>query len=147
MAPLIRILNDADAEPSAFIHAQSFETAWSMDSLSEHIMQDFCLGYVKDQGLCAFVMSRIAGDQADILTIATHPDHRGEGLARALLDAAIDTLGQAGVTRLFLEVAEDNVAAIALYRSSGFVGIGKRPAYYRRAAGRVAALSFCKDLV
>jgi len=47
---------------------------------------------------------------------------------------------------MFLEVAEDNEAAIHLYRSLGFQPIGRRPAYYRRADGRVAAITFSKKL-
>ena len=57
-----------------------------------------------------------------------------------------ETLKSSGVSVLFLEVAEDNAAAKALYDRCGFTPIGKRPAYYRREGGRVAALTFRKDL-
>ncbi|MDP3371055.1 MAG: ribosomal-protein-alanine acetyltransferase, partial [Brevundimonas sp.] len=41
-----------------------------------------------------------------------------------------------GATRLFLEVAEDNMAALALYAGAGFVEAGRRPGYYARPHGR-----------
>ena len=42
---------------------------------------------------------------------------------------------------IFLEVGEDNPAAIALYRAAGFGQVGRRPGYYRRKdTGRIAAL-------
>jgi len=40
---------------------------------------------------------------------------------------------------MFLEVAEDNAAARALYDSAGFFGVGPREAYYLGRAGRSLA--------
>ena len=39
------------------------------------------------------------------------------------------------VTAMFLEVAEDNQPALALYRRAGFVANGRRQRYYRRGNG------------
>ena len=36
-------------------------------------------------------------------------------------------------------MAEDNAAAIALYRAAGFVEAGRRPGYYPRSDGPAAA--------
>ncbi|HEY0838393.1 MAG TPA: alanine acetyltransferase, partial [Azospirillum sp.] len=36
--------------------------------------------------------------------------------------------------------AEDNAAARALYAAAGFATVGRRPGYYKRPDGRVAAL-------
>ena len=52
-----------------------------------------------------------------------------------------------GAETLFLEVAVDNTAAIALYRAAGFASAGTRKGYYDRgAAGRVDALVLRLDL-
>lgn len=49
------------------------------------------------------------------------PEHQGQGIGRALLEALIDSAENwMGVTRLTLEVNADNAAAIALYRRCGF---------------------------
>ena len=54
---------------------------------------------------------------------------------------------QAGAVRLFLEVAEDNAAARALYDRAGFRPIGRRKAYYARPdGGRTDALVLGRDL-
>ncbi|MBN9789742.1 hypothetical protein DMP17_14215 [Pseudonocardia sp. TMWB2A] len=66
--------------------------------------------------------------------LVVHPDRRGTGAGRALLGAALAVAGVPGATgdapdgppwagpgRLWLEVAADNVAALALYRSAGMV--------------------------
>jgi len=138
-------LQPGDAGQIADIHAESFGKAWTRSDMEDHITRDLCLG-IGDDPLEGFIIMRIADDQAEILTIATSPERRGNGLAYDLLNESETRLMAKGVTLLFLEVAEDNMAAIALYQKSGFEPIGKRPAYYRRAHGRVAALTFRKTL-
>ena len=69
--------------------------------------------------------------------IATHPSAQRRGIATALLEEALAVLG--GGT-LFLEVAERNDAARALYAKFGFVAVGRRPGYYRTPSGRQDAL-------
>jgi ribosomal protein S18 acetylase RimI-like enzyme len=48
------------------------------------------------------------------------PNHRGEGMGRALLEAAMETAREAGATFIDLDTSEDDVAARALYESAGF---------------------------
>jgi len=53
-----------------------------------------------------------------------------------------------GATRVFLEVAETNAAARALYAAMGYERLGLRRGYYRDpAAGSVDALVLGRDLV
>ncbi|MGI8846700.1 MAG: GNAT family N-acetyltransferase [Candidatus Dormibacteria bacterium] len=63
--------------------------------------------------------------------IVVSADHRGAGLGRALIDAAIDWCGQCGITKLELSVFPANTPAIALYRSMGFVEEGNLRAHMR----------------
>jgi GNAT superfamily N-acetyltransferase len=49
------------------------------------------------------------------------PDLRGNGLGRALLDGAIETARGEGAQQMELGTSEDDVAARALYESSGFI--------------------------
>ncbi len=76
-------------------------------------------------------LSRSAADEAEILSIAVEPRYRGNGLAKVLLEKHIEGLRNAGIQRLFLEVDETNVPALALYSRLGFREVGKRPAYYK----------------
>ena len=48
------------------------------------------------------------------------PDRRGEGIGRALLDAAIALARDNGADYMCLATSEDDVAARSLYESSGF---------------------------
>lgn len=80
----------------------------------------------------AILLTRIIAGEAEVLTIATHPDHRRQGLARALL-AQFHAMAQArGASAAFLEVAADNAPALALYRAMGYQPVGHRRAYYAR---------------
>ncbi len=128
----------------AALHARSITPAWPQEDMVEHTGRDICVGV--GQPLEAFIIIRFVEDQGEILTIVTDPDHRKQGLGRALLNKTESILGEKNGKLIFLEVAEDNVPAIALYRDCGYDHIGRRPAYYRRPEGRVAALTFCKRL-
>ncbi|MFZ3580894.1 GNAT family N-acetyltransferase [Loktanella sp. DJP18] len=95
----------------------------------------------------AFVLGRVTFDEAEILTIATHPDRRRKGLARAALAAFCDRAVRAGAATAFLEVAADNDAARALYASENFTQVGLRRAYYHRVDGPPAdAVVLRRDL-
>ena len=112
--------------------------------MGTHIQKDMCFGFGRP--LEGFIIISAAADQAEILTIATDPDHRRRGIARALLDISETELVDNGVDTLFLEVAEDNKAAIKFYQGAGFEPIGRRTAYYKREMGRVAAITYRKRL-
>ena len=86
------------------------------------------------QTVQGFLIARGAGDEAEILTLAVDPSHRRQGLARALLTAAIDSLRKAGSNWLFLEVESGNESARGLYQSLGAVAVGRRPRYYEHGA-------------
>ena len=142
----MRQLSGVDARDMAAIHAESFERSWDALEMATHTQHDLCLGVDRDTVLAGFIIISIAVDQAEILTIATASSARRQGVGRQLLKAAFSELEQQDAAELFLEVAEDNVAALALYRAAGFQPIGRRPGYYRRADGRVAAITFSKKL-
>jgi [ribosomal protein S18]-alanine N-acetyltransferase len=89
----------------------------------------------------AFVLGRVIWDEAEILTVATDPAHRRQGLARTALAGFLGQARGKGATTCFLEVAEDNAVAKALYHAAGFVPVGERPGYYAAHDGTpVAAL-------
>jgi len=147
----MRPLSAADARDMAAIHAESFAPpfgsgGWDALEMATHTQRDLCLGVERENELLGFVIVSTPADQAEILTIATRIAARRQGLGRKLLDAVVADLQSKHATELFLEVAEDNAAALALYRGVGFQPIGRRPGYYRREAGRVAAITFSKKV-
>lgn len=77
-----------------------------------------------------FVLGRAVLDEAELLTIAVDPALRRQGAGRALLAAFEAAAAARGASRAFLEVAADNVAALALYHGAGWAEAGRRRGYY-----------------
>jgi ribosomal-protein-alanine acetyltransferase len=78
-----------------------------------------------------YLFGRVAADEAEVLNLAVHPEHRRRGVARTLLDRAMSAFREAGAKTVYLEVRETNHVAQEFYRSYGFQAVGKRPRYYR----------------
>ncbi|GAA2056332.1 N-acetylglutamate synthase, CG3035 family [Williamsia deligens] len=53
--------------------------------------------------------------------LRTHPDHRGHGVGTAVVTALMQDARKTGCERAYLQVEQDNAAAIRLYRRLGFV--------------------------
>ncbi|MGW0523719.1 ribosomal protein S18-alanine N-acetyltransferase [Crossiella sp. NPDC003009] len=68
--------------------------------------------------------------EAEVHTIAVHPDWQGNGIGKALLLDLLAHVGQVNAT-VFLEVRTDNEPAIALYERQGFEKLGVRKRYYQ----------------
>jgi len=82
-----------------------------------------------------FALYRAVAGEAELLTISVMPDARREGLGAGLLAACEEGAKIAGAERLFLEVAEGNAAARALYDRNGYRECGRRKGYYQRLDG------------
>lgn len=95
----------------------------------------------------SFALMRVTLDEAELLTLATAPGHRRRGLARKALTEAETEARARGAACVFLEVAEDNAAARALYAGMGYGPVGRRKGYYTPKNGApVAALVLRKEL-
>lgn len=121
-------LQTADAAALAAIHATSFDPGWDEAALASLLGSPGCFALWLPRR--AFILLRTVLDEAEIITIATAPDHRRQGLARALLEAAAGRCALRGALVLHLEVAADNIAAARLYCGLGFEQVGLRPRYY-----------------
>lgn len=86
----------------------------------------------------AFALGRVIADEAELLTLATDPAARRRGLARAALAGFEAEARTRGAVRGFLEVAEDNAAARALYAACLWRETGRRVGYYPRSGARAA---------
>ena len=143
----LRPLTNSELPAAAAIHCQSFETGWNEAALKEYFSpKGLAIGAFNGGTLLGFILLSTITDQTDIITIAVSPERRGYGIGRQLVAAAEQEAAAQGAELIFLEVAEDNDAAIALYKGAAYRPIGKRKNYYRRANGRVTALTMRKNL-
>jgi len=139
----------ADAPLLAALHQDAFGVAaWPEPMLAESLRQESVWGLqlqVADT-VVGFVLCQQVAEDCEILTIAVAPSQQRRGYGRALLQAVYDTAKTQSSPRIFLEVAADNHPAAALYTAFGFRQTGKRPAYYPRPTGAVAAVLMQFDL-
>jgi ribosomal-protein-alanine N-acetyltransferase len=133
--PLL-VLRAEDAGRMSQLHMRCFDDPWSAISFRGLLLDTsiLTLGVELNGELVAFAMAQTIAGESDILTVATAPEHRRKGLGATLIGALINRLGERGVSRITLDVAEDNAPARALYRGFGFTEDGRRPRYY--TAGR-----------
>lgn len=68
--------------------------------------------------------------EADILTVGVVPNHRGRGIAKALMALITDWAKAQGATAMMLEVKVDNYEAIGLYESLGYTKLNIRKDYF-----------------
>jgi len=82
-----------------------------------------------------FLLGRALAGEAELLTLAVAPDARRQGTGARLVAGFLTQAAARGAETAFLEVAEDNLAARALYERTGFTQAGRRRAYYRQPNG------------
>lgn len=142
--PNLARLRVEHAEEAAAVHAQCFTYAWPADDLETLLAATTTYAdgaFGKAGGVEGFILSRLAADEAEILTIAVKPKKRGQGIAGKLMRANMEQLQAAGAKTWFLEVEAQNASALALYKRFGFEQVGERKSYYRKPDGD-AALAF-----
>ena len=139
-----------DARELARIHAQGFYRGWPAGEFENFLTATNTPVYVACDArrrIAGFALIRIAADEAELLTIAVDTKWRGKRVGQALLKAAFDDLLLTPARRMFLEVSEENAAAIRLYQREGFAVISSRKGYYPKPDGSQAtALVMARDL-
>ncbi len=137
------------------LHTACFDEGWSPYTVRQVMNMPGTFGLLAvpedlsapEPDLAGFLLARIAAGECEILSLAVREGWRGFGIGRALMEAALARARALAVQSVFLEVAEDNAAAQALYRALGFAAVGRRRDYYKRRSGPpVAALTFALSL-
>jgi ribosomal-protein-alanine N-acetyltransferase len=138
-----------DAPALARIHGASFHRGWGESEFESMLTERNTLAHRLRMGrkIVGFSVSRIAADEAEILSIALAQSHRGRGLSHNLLLTHLGHLAGRGVRTVFLEVEENNPPARRLYERAGFAVVGRRERYYRQDGGEpLNALLMRRDL-
>lgn len=133
----LRAAEVSDALALAKAHASAFDAPWPPEAFATLMGTPgvFALAAVDEAPVGLILMRAVAGE-AEVLTLAVEPSHRRRGAARALLRAGLAQAEAMGAEEAFLEVAADNLGALALYSDEGFAQAGQRAGYYRRADGQ-----------
>jgi ribosomal-protein-alanine N-acetyltransferase len=133
---LIRRARLTDIQAIFAIEKESFPTPWSRWTfLAElrHSVSHFLVAgpaLPSPWQLWGYIVSWIVADEMHLLNLAVHPEQRRRGIARVLLNRALNQAREQGAKVAWLEVRPSNAAARTLYASFGFKEVGRRPGYY-----------------
>ncbi len=139
---LVRPMTERDLSEAANLERLSFSVPWSETLLAECLVSRLDLSWVLEEeqteGLQQAGRRRIAGycnlrviaGEGELMRIAVHPDLRGRGYARILMDTLVRSARERGVSVITLEVRNSNQSARNLYKSYGFVEEAVRKGYY-----------------
>lgn len=129
----LRPASPADLAALAALERRVFTDPWTLEQLGAAMAWTGAVALVveDDDGIVGYVLGRVIVDEGEILSIATVPERRREGIGRRLLGAVLAAMIERGTHAAWLEVRVSNDAARELYQSAGFAAAGVRPGYYR----------------
>lgn len=147
--PAVEPAMRSDTRVLARLHGASFHRGWGEAEFDQMLREKNTLLHRLRIGksVIGFAVSRLAADEAEILSVAIDRASRGRGLSRELLNVHLGHLAGRGVRTVFLEVEENNQPACRLYQRAGFATVGRRERYYREVGGaELNALVMRRDL-
>jgi ribosomal-protein-alanine N-acetyltransferase len=121
---------DVSPHALAATHKAAFgpQTGWGAGDFANYLADPKTLVIGTEK---CFELVRLAGPEAEILTLATHPDIQRQGRATTVLRDILRHLKTVNVEEVFLDVSDQNTAARALYARCGFTGFALRHNYYK----------------
>lgn len=143
---IVRRWTQADIEKIYALEQVCFKSPWSLNSLTDVFkLNNFYGLLVEVEGeIVAYVGCVYDNWDADVLNVATSPNHRKKGYAQKLLDDVIVFLQTSGKERVFLEVRASNLPAQNLYVKMGFSPIGIRKNYYENTEDAIVMAKVLK---
>ena len=127
------------ADLDALVHVEQLSQGapWTREVFAKEFDLDVSRAWVVEWhepdapcALAAYLVFWLVHDEVHILNVVVHPDARRKGLAASLLRKLVADAKTAECALLSLEVRVGNAPAQGLYRSLGFVPIGRRSNYY-----------------
>lgn len=129
------------------LHARAFDgqgRGWAADEIASLLASPHVF---LNSSAAGFALGRVIADEAELLTLAVDPAAQRGGHGTALLNGFEQESARRGAVRAFLEVSEENTAALALYTRAGYCELSRRAGYYHTPTGEKAdALILSKDL-
>ena len=153
---MIRRITPADCDAIAALEARLFSTAFDQPRLMALQINPVFFGFVdlspdQDQpqstfandlslNLGGYLLATIIYGEAEILSIGVTPNRQRQGVGKRLLQHFFDYGASRNMAKAVLEVAEDNVPALGLYRDFGFAEFGRRKNYYKQGNQKIDAI-------
>lgn len=129
-----------DLESIKEILVSDFDDFWNYNILKEELESTnskYIIVKTNDEEIIGFAGIKIIIDTADIMNIVVKKPWRNQGVGNLLLNNLVSLCKELNLSSLSLEVNEDNIPAIHLYKKFGFKQIGLRKNYYQGKNGLV----------
>jgi ribosomal-protein-alanine N-acetyltransferase len=137
---LAQILNIEDQVHKFPWSAQDFIGCFSNDLYQ-------VTGVFRQNQLLGYAVLMMYPPEAELHALAIDRSFQNRGVGQVFVSHLVKKAADSGIERIYLEVREDNVAAIKLYKNSGFIQTGVREDYYRGDTHPESALLFRLDTV
>ncbi len=142
----IRRMGFDDIEAVTKIERENFSVPWDENGFLSFMIREgtvFLVAFLDNSlvGYCGLIS---AADEADITNVSVSLDVRHQGVGSRLVEELIKEAKDMGIKKIFLEVREGNISAIALYQKHNFKQVGVRKDYYEKPTEN--ALLMLKEL-
>ena len=131
--PVIRFMRLKDVDAVAAIEQETFARPWSRESFRQELTRNAVARYLvaeEDGVILGYAGAWVILDESHITNIAVKDGARGRGVGKKLTSELLQILSNLGACYATLEVRVSNERAQNLYKSLGFISVGKRKRYY-----------------
>ena len=130
--PNIRFMEYKDLDEVLDLERKCFDVPWTRGMFEDELFNPNAVYLVAevDGKVCGYAGMWKIIDEGHITNLAVHPDYRGKGYGKMLIQSLISYSRENGISAITLEVRKSNIPAITLYESFGFVRAGLRKNYY-----------------
>lgn len=128
----VRRINPNEAEEAARLEKECLFFPWSKNEIISFIASPHSFYYAafEDGVMVGILSASVGAGECSIDNVAVHPSCRRRGVGSELIKELFCAARNEDCRSAYLEVAEDNVGAIALYGRFGFTSVGRRPHFY-----------------
>ena len=120
-----------DASSIAELEKQCFSTPWSAKGITDSYNNGTTFFIARTEAeTVGYAGVQIIADTGFVTNIAVNTNYRGKGIGKALTNRLCHAAIQRGCDSITLEVRPSNAVAIGLYKSLGFLEVGRRPKFY-----------------
>lgn len=119
-----------------------FPNIWEYDVLQDDYNDSKYIVIKQNEEIYGFAGFRTIFEEMEIMNIVTKVDERNQGFASNMLSYILRYAHNHEMEKINLEVNENNLPAIKLYKTYGFQVVGKRNKYYKDGGNAILMTYF-----
>lgn len=127
-----RSITQTDIQRLSELEQELFSDPWTPGMIAGELLENRGINEILFQAgtILGYYFLSMLDDEAELHNIAVPKEFQKLGVGTIILKNIVNRCDANGIERLYLEVRDDNTAAIRLYEKMRFECIGRRPGYY-----------------